>query len=80
MVKRDFSHQSCYKTLDHFNDKTGRNEKKKKHYVVLPNCNRVFRPYFDILFILSLEILKNNVTYVQCSLALYFVVITSHQM
>ena len=43
-------------------------------------CNRAFRHYFDILFIFSLIIFKNDVTYVQCSFALYFVVIALHPM
>ena len=53
-----------------------------KALLCLPNYNRAFiiMIYFDILLKLSLEILKNDVTYVQCSLALYLVVIASHPM
>ena len=51
-----------------------------KHCIVLPKCNRVFRPYFDILYILSSDIFKNVGTHVQYSFALYFVVIALHPM
>ena len=77
MLKRFFSHQSGFEKLDHFNKK---NSVHLKHCIVLPNFNRVFRPYFDFLFTLSLDIFKNVVTYVQCSFALYFVVIALHPM
>ena len=36
-----------------------------KHCVVLPNCKRTFRSYFDIFFISSLDIFK-NATYYMC--------------
>ena len=71
MVKRFFTSILLIITLNHFNEK----KKKKiqveiKHFVVLPNYNRTFRPYLDILFILSLDILKKDDTCVQCSFAL----------
>ena len=79
MVKRFFFFHTNL-AIKHWTISMKKQVAMKKHYVVLPNCNRAFRPYFDILFILSLDILKNDVTCVQCSLALYFVVIASHQM
>ena len=62
--------------IDHFNEKTGR----IKSTVLLPNYNRAFRPYIDILFILSLDILKKDIAYVHISFALYLVVVASHPM
>ena len=48
---------------------------KKKKQVALKHCVVLPNSYFDILFILGLNILKNDVTYVQCSIVLYFVLL-----
>ena len=54
--------------------------KKQVALKALCCCLVITAPYIDILFILSLDILKKDIAYVHISFALYLVVVASHPM